>query len=117
MNLKSLSFMLGLLLALTVYAAPMPPNKVYLQTSVGKVTLGHQKHVQNLAGDCKTCHHMHKGTGPVQTCHTCHQKKAMGTIPSAQDAFHKNCQKCHTGEEGADPKDPMGKCKFCHKMK
>ena len=46
----------------------------------------------------------------------CHQKQAMGSIPAAQKAFHAACQKCHTGKEKADPKDPMGQCKFCHKM-
>ncbi len=116
MSHRTLSFVLGLLLASGVYAT-MPPNEINLQASVGNVSFGHQEHVNNLGAKCTVCHHTHKGTGPVQSCHTCHQKTAMGTIPSSQDAFHKNCQECHTGEANADPKEPMGQCKFCHQMK
>ena len=113
---KCLSLVLGLLLAVGANAANVPPDVIELKASVGPVSFAHKEHLARVGGQCNTCHHMHKGSGPVQSCHTCHQQKPMGPIPESQKAFHTTCQKCHTGKEKADPKDPMGQCKFCHKM-
>ena len=116
MHHKYLSLALGLLLAVGANAGTAPPDVVELKASVGAVTFAHQGHLARTGGQCNMCHHMYKGKGPVQACHMCHQKQAMGSIPASQQAFHKKCQTCHTGKEKADPKDPMGQCKFCHKM-
>ena len=116
MPYKYLSLVLSLLLAMVANAGTAPPDVVELKASVGPVSFAHNEHLARTGGQCNLCHHMHKGKGPVQACHMCHQKKPMGSIPDSQKAFHTTCQKCHTGKEKADPKDPMGQCKYCHKM-
>lgn len=84
-----------------------PPAQVNFAGAKRKpaVVFDHAAHEQ-LAADCKTCHHMGVGNGKCNGCH------GVATVaPTFKRAMHKSCRGCHTRMKVANYKD----CGFCHK--
>ena len=88
---------------------------IQFETKLGIVTFLHQMHAGLGTTECTTCHHTWEGTGPVKTCHACHDKKD-AEAPAAKKACHTRCIGCHeyTGAEGSDAGPLKKKCKLCH---
>ena len=92
----------------SIAAAPETVTIDKCQKRKPAVTFNHKKHADTLK-DCKICHHKYEGKGEPNPCFKCHAC-TKGETPSAKQAFHKRCIKCHR-KEGKGPK----KCAECHK--
>ncbi|MFH2091239.1 MAG: cytochrome c3 family protein [Pseudomonadota bacterium] len=114
-------------------------NPKYKSHKKGIVLFTHQKHIQDYAIECGSCHHDEKGTplklsqgDPVKGCIECHtetekpkDEKLSNEEKIAKyhfEAMHANCVDCHKSyniEKG----DPKGKapapvsCTQCHPKK
>ncbi len=101
-----ISILLALLVSIGALAADRGPSKLVFNAKTGNVTFDHDKHVERLKGDCKSCHPklwpqsktaplnyragMHKPAEAKKTsCGACHHPG--GTAFESKG----NCNKCH----------------------
>lgn len=114
-----------MLLPLLVSASEtIPDGKSVLQfqAKTGVVTFNHSLHATLNTGECKSCHHTHKVSEPIQRCSDCHKKKKAtkiegysDTAPKSSKAYHLKCKGCHkyTIKKLGKPAGPV-KCNLCH---
>ena len=79
------------------------------------MTFNHKKHAETLKIDCLKCHHTwKKGETSGKLCVECHKDKAEGKTLAAKDAFHKDCQGCHSDLKKASKPTGPTVCTQCH---
>ncbi|HOE17563.1 MAG TPA: cytochrome c3 family protein [Syntrophorhabdaceae bacterium] len=91
-------------LSLLLEGAKLPPTP-----------FSHAAHAEKRKIECVICHHKDKDPKEPDKCTTCHLlKEVKDSVPTAKDAFHKNCQTCHK-ESAAKGVNAPTKCAECHK--
>lgn len=95
----------AILFGATGGAAHHGPDKIVFKAKTGNVTFDHEKHVQRVKGDCKSCH---PGLWP--------QAKAplnfRAGVHKPAEAKKTSCGACH--HPGGAAFESKGNCNKCH---
>lgn len=126
---KLLVTMLGLVLACSLFAAPLEaqsaasPDTIVFVAPRGTVIFTHGKHAE--LAECRSCHHESKPEKPSDDdylkCSACHTTPAVDPMrTSLRNAYHDTvkrtgvCYDCHKEAAAAGKTVPTG-CAECHK--
>jgi hypothetical protein len=109
-------FLVCLMMATGAFAAAAgPKDTVVFNVAQGKVTFNHKAHVDKVKIECTKCHHTWKaGETSGKVCKDCHKEKAEGKTLAVKDAFHKDCQGCHSDLKKANKATGPTVCTQCH---
>ncbi|MEW6439674.1 MAG: cytochrome c3 family protein [bacterium] len=99
------------------------PETVQFESPLGPVSFGHARHGQELAVDCRKCHHQETPAGQaMQPCRLCHRSRAEtveGGPPSFYQVKMEFCRGCHREENERRRRTEQApvSCEQCHQIK